>query len=375
MTAAVRGWCPGAHRPMMSGDGLVVRVRPRLGRLSRDQLLGLCNVSERFGHGTLDLTNRANVQIRGIEEAAHIAVLHDLAALDLLDAQPDIEMRRNIIVTPFWQEGDMTERLTKDLLSRLADLPELPSKFGFSIDTGPTPYLQDDPADIRIECTADGRCLIRPDGSNTGQVVNPDKAIDTLMFTAGWFAAHRTGDIRRMRALLAAEGPLPDWTEPAPAPAARPCLGPQELGLHLGAPFGALDARRLAALMQSTKSAGLRITPWRSFILEGVNPAQTQGFIDTDTDPRLRIDACVGAPACAQATVSTRSLAGQMTVPTGMRVHISGCAKGCARPSTADVTLVGRDGAFDLVKGGHAWDEPCLQGLSAQEILKMADLA
>ena len=27
----VQGWCPGAHRPMMSGDGLVVRVRPRLG--------------------------------------------------------------------------------------------------------------------------------------------------------------------------------------------------------------------------------------------------------------------------------------------------------------------------------------------------------
>ena len=26
----VKGWCPGAHRPMMSGDGLVVRIRPRL---------------------------------------------------------------------------------------------------------------------------------------------------------------------------------------------------------------------------------------------------------------------------------------------------------------------------------------------------------
>ena len=25
----IQGWCPGALRPMMSGDGLVVRVRPR----------------------------------------------------------------------------------------------------------------------------------------------------------------------------------------------------------------------------------------------------------------------------------------------------------------------------------------------------------
>ena len=24
----IKGWCPGALRPMLSGDGLVVRVRP-----------------------------------------------------------------------------------------------------------------------------------------------------------------------------------------------------------------------------------------------------------------------------------------------------------------------------------------------------------
>ena len=31
----VQGWCPGAHRPMMSGDGLVVRVRLALGAPQR----------------------------------------------------------------------------------------------------------------------------------------------------------------------------------------------------------------------------------------------------------------------------------------------------------------------------------------------------
>ncbi len=30
----VKGWCPGALRPMESGDGLVVRVRPRAGAFS-----------------------------------------------------------------------------------------------------------------------------------------------------------------------------------------------------------------------------------------------------------------------------------------------------------------------------------------------------
>ena len=33
----VYGWCPGALRPMMSGDGLVVRIRAPLGRLTSEQ--------------------------------------------------------------------------------------------------------------------------------------------------------------------------------------------------------------------------------------------------------------------------------------------------------------------------------------------------
>ncbi|WP_252979256.1 hypothetical protein [Mameliella alba] len=36
----IKGWCPGAWRPMLSGDGLVVRVRPHLARLDADQARG-----------------------------------------------------------------------------------------------------------------------------------------------------------------------------------------------------------------------------------------------------------------------------------------------------------------------------------------------
>ena len=38
---AVRGWCPDAWRPMAAGDGLIVRVKPRLGRLSADDMAAL----------------------------------------------------------------------------------------------------------------------------------------------------------------------------------------------------------------------------------------------------------------------------------------------------------------------------------------------
>lgn len=55
---------------MMSGDGLIVRIRPRLGRLTREQSLGLCALSQSEGNGILDLTSRANLQMRGVQQEA-----------------------------------------------------------------------------------------------------------------------------------------------------------------------------------------------------------------------------------------------------------------------------------------------------------------
>ncbi|HEX9857735.1 MAG TPA: precorrin-3B synthase, partial [Paracoccaceae bacterium] len=57
----IQGWCPGALRPMLSGDGLVVRVRPRLGRLTPDQAAGIAALARAHGTGLLDLSARANV--------------------------------------------------------------------------------------------------------------------------------------------------------------------------------------------------------------------------------------------------------------------------------------------------------------------------
>ena len=97
-----KGWCPGAYRPMMSGDGLVVRVRPTCARLTADQVVGLCEVADALGNGVIDLTSRANLQIRGVSEDNHAEVLQRLAALDLLRDDPALESRRNILISPFW---------------------------------------------------------------------------------------------------------------------------------------------------------------------------------------------------------------------------------------------------------------------------------
>ena len=62
--SVIKGWCPGALRPMQSGDGLVVRVRPFGGRLDAAQISGLAHLAEHHGNGLIDVTSRANLQIR-----------------------------------------------------------------------------------------------------------------------------------------------------------------------------------------------------------------------------------------------------------------------------------------------------------------------
>lgn len=371
----VRGWCPGAHRPMMSGDGLVVRVRPRLTRLTRTQILGLCAAAIRFGSGTIDLTNRANLQLRGVALAAHAPLLQALSALDLLDREPGIETRRNILVSPLYQQDDLTARLTRRLLDSLADLPDLPAKFGFAVDTGPVRLLAQDSADIRLERGTGGGLILRADGAETGRRVDETAAIDKLIGLARWFAEYTSPEARRMAVLLRARDLPGHWSGTHPGATGDALApGPTPFGPMVGAPFGQLPAQGLSDLVRNSGAIALRVTPRRLFLLEGGGTTPAPGFITAQNDPALSTDACAGAPFCPQAEVETRALARRLAPRVTGTLHVSGCAKGCARAGPASITLVGRQGRFDLVKQGRVGDEPAMRDLTPETILSMTDL-
>jgi sulfite reductase beta subunit-like hemoprotein len=82
-TFDVKGWCPGTLRPMESGDGLIARVRPWCGAFSLAQASGLADIAERLGNGHIDLTRRANLQIRGLSEEC-LPALHNASLKGLL---------------------------------------------------------------------------------------------------------------------------------------------------------------------------------------------------------------------------------------------------------------------------------------------------
>jgi precorrin-3B synthase len=154
--------------------------------------------------------------------------------------------------------------------------------------------------------------------------------------------------------LEAAEPPLTLDTAPAPAlPTPGPGIRPD--GALVALEFGILRAEVFAALARQP----LRITPWRMLLLEGASAMpEGAGLIASPADPRLRVMACTGAPGCPQALQKTRGLARRLapTVPPGQRLHVSGCAKGCAHPGAADLVLTGTPRGFALIRNGRAGD-------------------
>ncbi|KEO54834.1 precorrin-3B synthase [Thioclava pacifica] len=361
MSYKVQGWCPGALRPMVSGDGLVVRVRPESGRLAQAQAAGIARAAQAHGNGLIDLSGRANVQLRGVTPATHPAMIADLTALRLIDADIATETRRNIIVTPFADAA--TYALAESLQRALARAPELPGKFGFLLDCGAAPVMADTQADIRIERAPDGRLLLRCAGCDLGAPVTEENAAQAAIALAQWFVrAGGVVDGRGRMARLIATGARPDGElTPQRAPATslpRPEPGITPQGALVGFEFGQMQADTLAAL---AALGPIRVTPWRMLLIEGLSRMpDLPGLITKGNDPCLRVFACTGAPGCLQALRPTRDLARALAprLAPGRTLHVSGCAKGCAWPASADLTLVATPEGFDLVHAGCASDAP-----------------
>jgi precorrin-3B synthase len=191
-------------------------------------------------------------------------------------------------------------------------------------------------------------------------------------------------------AVFAAAGLAP-FAPPAPLRrrvSLRDFLGVHAFGASYGvgaAPsLGRMTAESLRMLSQQARrcSAGdIRLTPWRAFIVAGLDRAAAenlvlaltrQGFILDPVDPRLAVVACSGAPACANAArpVQAEALefASSIVPGHGIVLHVSGCEKGCAHAKAAPFTLIARKEGYALVVNGKASDKPACELLSIGEI-------
>ncbi len=401
----IKGWCPGALRPMASGDGLLLRAKTIGPRLSAAQAREIAAISADCGNGLIDLSQRAQLQLRGVREETFTQALRRLDALGLLAPDPVSESILNVLAAPLSEAEDVTGALGRGLIADAA-LRALPGKFLFLVDDGAALGLADVAADIRIELSGTGAAL-RLDGAPERAALVPRNAsAQAALALARAFVDLRRGDfeLRRMRALVAAIGAdalfAQAGIEAAPyraetrAAQERDIFGAQAAaGVNfagVGAPFGrfhAQDLARLAELAESCGQGALRLTPWRAILLPAdarddaerivAAAAREVGLIISPQDPRLAVVACPGAPACPQAKGETRGdlallapLARKLAA-SGVGLHISGCAKGCARPRATAATLIPHDGGFDLVLNGRADAAPVGRALSLQEVERL----
>ena len=98
MTAADA--CPGILDLHEARDGLVARIRLPGGYAGASRLRSLAAMAERFGDGSVDLTARGNVQIRGIRPGAADGIVRRAAAAGFVPS-PAHDRARNILASPF----------------------------------------------------------------------------------------------------------------------------------------------------------------------------------------------------------------------------------------------------------------------------------
>ncbi|GBQ11984.1 precorrin-3B synthase [Komagataeibacter rhaeticus] len=387
MTAppGVRGWCPGLHTPMEAADGWLVRVRPPLGRLSGQQAHAIARAARTHGNGLIELTSRGNLQLRGLTPDSARAFARDMQVAGLASTDAATEARRGLLLSPLAGIDPRAAPNAPDVIRALdaalagaTTLCGLPAKFVIAVECGgyvPTGTLR---ADITLRASGAGWLVIC--GARAWPCTGMS-GVEMVLALAHALAAldapaRPLRDPTQADAALAILGVL-DATQPAPQERHEPppLAGPLP-GHAMGAvlPPGPISADLLDDMARWCTDRGngqMRIAPWRSIIFEHcTTPPPQTGLITDPADPRLRIWACIGARGCgcAPRDVIADALYLAPDLPASMRLHVSGCTKGCAHPAPTDLTLVAGTDGYSLCPHGRADDTPVDSGLSLAQI-------
>ena len=385
-----RGACPSIADPMPTGDGLLARLMPPA-PMSLETFIALCDASQTHGNGVMEITQRGSLQVRGLSSGSAIPFARTATALGLT-----AEGEPAILVSPLFgldaQESvdpSLFSATLRAQLTRDPDAKAIGPKVSVLIDGGGALHLDGVPADLRLRVENSARFHLSMAGDAATSVslgwVEPDRAIQataqalTAVANRGRHARARDlvndTDMDALRSSLA--GVLVAGPPPPPRPRAEPIgthrMNDGRVARGIAPAFGYGEAgmlKRLAHTAARCGAASIRPAPGRALLIIGLTPAAADelaaiaaadGWVVQPDDTRRHIVACAGAPACASAALSTRQLApaiaqaANLLLDGSMTIHVSGCAKGCAHPGAAALTIVGPD---RLIVEGRACDVP-----------------
>lgn len=367
IAGARRGACPSLDAPMQTGDGLLARIRVAGGRLTPDALGKLADIAGSFGNGAIEITARGNLQVRGLRSAGVAPFARAIEAV--------VGIERGLVVEtpPLAGDDELEVADPRPVAAAIRDRAmalntRLGPKVSVVVDGNGQINLAELKADIRLVATSDAVWAVtvgRHFFGTTSQPVEAAMAVLSLMAERGVEA--RALDLPHIQ-LLAALGHLCADAPIVQQPRTTPIGRFSGMVVGLGLPYGASpwdSLLHLAAVAERHGVQQFRLAPHHAILAMGARQSLLGDLMDDEfiidpTDPRRRVSACIGSGGCASGHIASRQIAGQLAPLIGRHdeLHVAGCAKGCAHPRRAAMTLVGRPDGFGLVINGTAGDTP-----------------
>jgi len=370
-------------------DGGLCRVKLPGGRLTAAQARAIAAASTRWASGVLELTNRANLQLRGVRQDGAAALVAELQAAGLGPADPAADDVRNLLLSPSAGRDPQQLRDVRPLAAELLALLEgdrrlhgLSAKFALQLDGGEALARLDHPHDVWLSARAEGYVLGlagTPLDIPVG-LIAPGQEVATVARLLHRFLDLAGPEQHRMRQLLA-QRPLAELLAdldldllPVPPSLRAPADAALRLASHqqrqtgfnwVGAQpaLGRLPAKSLATVADLAEHHGngdLHLTPWQGLLLPDVPVDQaakllaalaTLELITDPAAPLARLVACTGSQGCAKGQADTKGDALRLAeqLPAEVEVHLSGCPRSCALAGQAPHTLLAvAPGRYDL---------------------------
>jgi ferredoxin-nitrite reductase len=358
-----RSICPDIYHPAISQDGLLTRLRIPGGVLETAQCLAIANLLTATGLDYIQVTNRANLQLRALSQDLDPALLTKLADDGLSTGNAAIEGIRNIMLSP--TAGIDAEELIDvysiaaawdDYLDYHPELGVLSNKFSVGFDGGGSVGIVDRPNDITLLAISDREFELYLSLGERGSAPLPVgvrlTADECLPMLAAIAQAYRQGieilggDPRRkprLREVIRHWGLVGfseivqrEFIDARQFRFQNLGLAPElstegnfHLGIHqqsqpdryyLGIvlPLGRWNRVQvigLAEIADRYGSGSMRLTPWQNIILPDVQANNLErvqslisdlGLINTANHPTSLLRACAGSTGCQFGATDTQ---------------------------------------------------------------------
>jgi precorrin-3B synthase len=367
---------------------MLLRVRVPGGLVSPPQWTALARTAQEYGDAHIDITARANVQLRGIQAEQFLHAVQPLVRSGLLPSTTH-DRTRNIFASPF-AGIDPTELLdVRPLLRELdtqlladAAFAALPVKFGFALDSGGkiAPRLAKTTLALQAVTHASGvRLHVAISGLPTAASIAPEHAVEVMlraarvMLTRAHASGARAAVLSNLTSYLIPCRP-PRGTDKVETPlGVHPSLSPSCVNIVPSVPFGRLSIQQAEAIGSLSERHGgeLRLAPWRGIVLGAVPRNALEsilaelsdlGLTTDDADGYAHLIACSGITGCTQALADVRKDASifaqhRAANPSGSdmankTIALSACAKQCGMRD-ANIALIATGSGYDLRINGN----------------------